>query len=675
MSKKMFLWLFPTLALLSLLSACRQGEAAGRLLLAFARPGEASRGFYPAGMAVASVAVNGCGPSGAIISCESSLSSPVELELAPGTWDFLAIGKSASGQSLLGGSLQLQLGAGETVQGSIVLLPLAGSGSLLLSWTCEGSIPGILQVEGSLSGPTGNSLAIGGDFDAIPLRFPELEAGAWTLVLELKADGQKICGLAESIFVAAGLETNACAVFSPTAARLALAFLTPDLGNAGGKLEPGLRRMAAGHSAAFLSPLAPPESWYCDAALLADKGNLAVLALPDEARKLRVDSLAVDTWGVPHSATASVLIETGRSLAGFSWASTILRDDAESGSPEYARFLGDCRDLAYSPDGLCLGAAGKSANCVGFLSGSQPGELFVAGSLGGAGEARLVAPSSLRSLGQDLFLAAGESENSLYFLRKIAGTWILDSLVTGSDLTGPKDLAVSADLNQVYVASSGADCISLIPLAPDRRPQARTVVAAKGPGDLAALSRPSCLALSPDGGLLAVGTTGDDALYLFDRSPIDGNLVFRQRIEKTAFPAATALSDPCSLAFSADGLSLFVLSYYGKSILRLDRGDPGSAFAFVAGAKSGVAGISGFATPRRMALDPGSKILAVIGSGAEDGLALFDASLPSVLSWLGCLLPGSDHSVPSKPLALAFSPDGKTLALAADSCLAFFTKE
>ncbi len=240
-------------------------------------------------------------------------------------------------------------------------------------------------------------------------------------------------------------------------------------------------------------------------------------------------------------------------------------------------------------------------------------------------------------------------------------------------LAGVKDVALAADGSYAFAAASSADTVALVVLDSGGRPLAAHAAASKGAAGLSAFSKPACIAFCPDGRLLAVGTTGDDAIYFFDLDVSTKTLAFGSRVDKAAFPLDAPLSDPCSLAFSPDASSLFVLSYYGKALIRLDR-DPGSGlFAIASGARSGLGGVTGFATPKRMGLSPDGSLLAVIGSGAEDGLSLFATRGAARLDYLGTILPAAGIAVPSKPGALAFSPDGSILALASDGALSLFS--
>ena len=335
---------------------------------------------------------------------------------------------------------------------------------------------------------------------------------------------------------------------------------------------------------------------------------------------------------------------------------------------------GDCRDLAWSADGTLLAAAGKETNALSLLEAPRPGAVFPRSCLGTATAPSLISPSILRYLAGSSLLAFSESLGSAYFVSVgSSGALSLTRALTDACLAGAKDAVVPANASCAYVAASGTDALAIVTLSPAGDILGASVAAAKGTGGLAAFSRPYCLALSPDGSLLAVGTAGDDAIYLLNRDASTNALSFRSRVDKAAFPVEAALSDPCSLAFSPDASSLFVLSYYGKALIRLDRNAVSGLYVPAASAKSGVGGVSGFAYPKRLALSPDGRLLAVIGSGTGDGLALFDVGAAAQLTYQGSILPSAGSAVPGKPLAIAFSPNGSVLAIASDGYLSLFT--
>jgi hypothetical protein len=684
-----------TLALLAAAAAfgCRgpqdQGGAGDALLVlgfnssAQSKDGAKAMAIVPEGVAVATVKVALTGPGGAKLEASSRAAALLELELAPGTWSIAAKGCNTDGVEIVEGSLEVRLGPSERVARTLILRPIAGSGSISLSWSLKGELDGTLTVRGSLEGPGGATRSVESPFalpGGSPLALADLPSGGWELSLSLLRDGAPVCGLADGVLVAAGMTTLVSVVFSPPAASMAMSFLVPDYAATSLGLEPAVRRAAAGGRVAFKADCDGPVSWFAEGSALAETGPKLLVEPEGGAASLRIDCVRTSGDGIapPRSGTARVLERPRQALGALDWAETLLRSEQDSAAQALERGLSDCRDLAWSPSGKLLAAAGKSSSCVSLFEGAQAGALFPLAVAGGAEEPGLVAPSRLRFASDSLIVALSESEGAVYSLAvegaadeprlRLAGAF------ADASLAGAKDLALaSAGGRPAWAYVAAQDAVVLVALGPDGSPSSARVAAAAGSGDLAAFSKPSCVALDDSGRLAAVGTTGDDAIYLFDRDPSTGALALRQRIDKSAFPSGAALSDPCALAFAPGSTSLFALSYYGKAVLRLDRNAETGSFAPAAGLKSGTGAVRGFATPRAMGLCPGSALVAVVGGGAEDGLAALSAPPSGGLSFIGTVLPAEGDAVPQRPTALAFAPGGRMLALASDGALSVFS--
>jgi DNA-binding beta-propeller fold protein YncE len=192
---------------------------------------------------------------------------------------------------------------------------------------------------------------------------------------------------------------------------------------------------------------------------------------------------------------------------------------------------------------------------------------------------------------------------------------------------------------------------------------------------LATFSRPGSLALDAASGTLAVGTLGDDALYFFQVAP-SGDPEFAYSVPKEAFAGLASLSDPVALAFGPGGTSLYVLSYYGKALIRLDRNAESGRYVPAWAAKSGSLGISGFDYPKRMAISPDGAFLAVSGSGSADGLTLFDIRSPGNPMYRGTVRVGDGEGGVRKPYAVAFDAAGTALAVGSseEKKLVFFVR-
>ncbi len=671
------------LAALLALAACRpDAPASALLILGFGERHGASRAFAPEELSISTINIDCAGPGGARASASSSDYRTVELELAPGAWVITAKGQNSDGSLVASGFLELTLGPAETLHRDILLSPQVGLGSIALSWTLAGELEGRLQIEGSLSAPSQDPLPISADIAsggsaAGSLRLEGLRSGSWTLELRLLCDGSQVCGLADAVTVGAGMETQVLVRLCPPQALLSLGFALPDYSAPDLSVEPALRLAASGTSLGFRSGAQGDFSWYAEGCLVGSgQGFLfaPMLAAGSPPRAFRIDCVQT---GLPRSGKAEARVYPSQSLGSLDWKESIYKTEMSAAYQAGLRGLSDCRDLAWSADSSLLVAAGKEANALSLVEAAVPGSAYARFCLDSASAPALVSPALLRfinSAGQQRLVALSDSAGAAYELRLAAGpgkeSLELASTLLDPCLAGARDAALPADLSCIYVAASDSDSIALLSLGPEGLSARKA--ASKGEANLSAFSRPYCLALNPAGTLLAVGTAGDDALYFFDRDASSNTLSYRSRLDKAAFPASAPLSDPCDLCFSPDGTSLYLLSCYGRAVIRLDLDAASARFVPVAGAKSGVNGVAGFAAPKRLGLSPDGSLLAVIGSGADDGLALFELGQPSSLRYVGCLLPAEGRAVPGKPSAIAFSPSGRVLALAADGCLSLF---
>jgi WD40 repeat protein len=642
--------------------------------------------IVPSGIAVSSIEVELTGPGGARAEAISDAGKPVELELVPGSWTIAAKGMNADGLEIVEGSLAIRLEPSERLSRTLALRPIAGRGSISLSWSLTGEVGGALSVAGYLEGPGGERRVIESPFarpEGSPLAFGDLSSGGWTLSLSLLRDGAAVCGLADAVLVAANMTTMASVVFSPPEARMALGFLVPDYASTALGLEPAVRRAAAGRAAAFKAAREGAAAWFADGIALSATGPRLLYESPAAAASIRVDCVLAGADGMPPlSGSSRLLAREPRELGALEWGEVLIRSEQSAAAQALERGLSDCRDLAWSPSGRLLAAAGRDSNSVSLFDAAAAGSVFPLAVIGGSSEPGLVAPTRLRFVSDAVMLALSESQGAVYAISiegaaseptlRLAGAFADASLGGARDLA-PVPAAPGGRVASAYVAAQGTDSVVLVALGESGVPASTRVVAGVGAGDMARFSRPACVAIDGTGLLLAVGTAGDDAIYLFDRDPSTGGLALRQRIDRSAFPAGAPLSDPCALAFAPDSASLFVLSYYGRAVIRLERDSQTGAFAPVAGLRSGTGGVQGFATPRSIGLEPRAGIAAAAGGGADDGLALFDTGAPGRLSYVGSILPPEGDAVPSRPTALAFSPDGSRLAVAADGAVSIFT--
>lgn len=637
------------------LEACSnpaEKETEATLMLFF---GSTARAFAPAQAIVNRYSIIASSQSGLrkeVASEEAALT----LKLEAGSWLISVEGLSETGLRLVSGSLSLALAPGERRSATIVLLPEGGTGTLSLGWSTMGSPLGSPSIRGQLRR----------DERAITLESPglegslalsDLEAGVWVLELGLEVDGVKLAGLADSVLIVAGCDTKVLLSFSPPIASLNLVLLSPSFTAENLVLRPPLRRVALGAQARFLKPSDLSEGfWYVEGDR-AGEGELLSLAMEKQGES-RIDWVSLDPWQA-RSGSARLIVAPGAGLGPLSWEESLYR--ADFGSLEAMKGLDGCRSLAFDSGGgnlLLVGKDGNSLSDLDLLDGGSPlpGPVPAAEFLGpeyvaeipGIGAYLVLSPASA-----ELLALGRNGEGILSFLGELHS----DAFASA------KALQVEAGGERAWVVSEGTDSLRRVRLSAEGIPlEEEAILNPSSPG-FEGMDRPTSLCISETARLLAFGSSGDDSIWICGLDAVTGNLRLEKKLAKADIGSIASLSDPVDLCFSPDGTSLYVLSYYGKALIRLDA-DSSGGWGATAAAKSGIAPVLGFDYPKHLALSPDGSLLLVSGGGAADGLAAFDAGTRGSLFWLGALLPNGEAGHPAKPGALAFSPDGSRLAVA-----------
>jgi DNA-binding beta-propeller fold protein YncE len=240
--------------------------------------------------------------------------------------------------------------------------------------------------------------------------------------------------------------------------------------------------------------------------------------------------------------------------------------------------------------------------------------------------------------------------------------------------------------------------------------------------DDSGLAAARAVAVSPDGNSVYVVAAGDDAVATFDRNPTSGALAYDSCISgatqtgpagsgacdlipsAASFGTNSGLGSPAaSIAISADGKSLYVVSINDDSVVRFDRDatgaltyagcisgstavGPSGSGACTAIPKASAGGVnSGLDVPGAVAASADGKTVYVIGA-ADDAVARFSRNTTSgALTYHSCISSetesgpsgsgackatptatiGGTNSGLDSPGALTLSADGKSLYVTA----------
>ena len=630
------------------------------------------RQIAPQDCAITSYTVSAEGPENRAIQQETT-SASLELELVPGSWSFTIQGYSSNQVLLARGSLACTLAPGERRINPVSLSALEGQGSLNLTWTIAGDLSGDCTVRGTLSNLAQPETVI--PFSVLAgdrsLLLQNLAAGSYRLEASLFQVDERLCGIADSVLILANQISSGDLLFAPPTASFTLGFTSPDFTGAPVRLVPSVRHVGPQIPARFSAmhtgsaglpgaavPVPVPGDWYREGEPLAwDVASFSVCK--DQVGTFRIDWIGATGGLAEQSATAQLSCVSGAALGPFLWAERLDAADFPSGT---VPGLSDCRDLALSPSGAYLLAAGKTKTALTLFCLDGPGTILPMVSQENLQALGLGSPDHILNLENEYsWLVASETGGTIASFQYVPDNQQLTpvSLISDNQLKGLSSIIYQGTAQRVLVSVPDLNALYQIPLQGDKLGAPSPFADRSTPG-LQDWSRPASMALNPEQAILAVGSLGDDGLYLFDIHSSETPVLI-QHIPQEDFSTLGSFSDPIALTFSGDGQDLYILTYYGKTLFRLGYDTQNAVFVPRSGLRSGYNGVTGFDYPKRLALSSDNTWIAISGSGTTDGLSLVSVEADGNLLYRSTLRQGIDPGAIKKPVPVLFSPDSQTL--------------
>jgi 6-phosphogluconolactonase (cycloisomerase 2 family) len=234
-------------------------------------------------------------------------------------------------------------------------------------------------------------------------------------------------------------------------------------------------------------------------------------------------------------------------------------------------------------------------------------------------------------------------------------------------------LAFSPDSKHVYgVGGQRLACYSRDPASGF---VSRFQLLENGVGGVIGLSSGEAVAVSPDGAYAHVAAYSDDAISVFQRSPVTGELAFVEA-QINGVNGVQGIDGAIDVVISPDGANLYATGTELDTIAAFDRDQSTGELTFTQVIEDGVGGVTGLDYPRSMAISSDGGTLYVVGTDS-DAVAIFDRDQGTgLLSFAGTVSEGIDGVVGlMTPYDLALSSDDRFLFVAASNSFVSFSRD
>ncbi len=170
--------------------------------------------------------------------------------------------------------------------------------------------------------------------------------------------------------------------------------------------------------------------------------------------------------------------------------------------------------------------------------------------------------------------------------------------------------------------------------------------------------------VGPGDAQLYVAAERDDAVAVFDRDPLSGELTFRE-LHADGVDGVNGVDGARDLALSPDGAHLYVTGAADSGLAVFSRDPESGALSFVETFFDGVGGVDGLAGASGVALSPDGAFVYASGENDHAVAAFSRSPLTGRLTFLAELRDGADGvNGLAGARGLALSPDGEILYVA-----------
>ena len=295
-----------------------------------------------------------------------------------------------------------------------------------------------------------------------------------------------------------------------------------------------------------------------------------------------------------------------------------------------------------------------------FVQSLRNGENEIIG-LGGAYDVE-VSPD-----GKHLFVTGSTDHSLVVFSRNNTdGSLILiqhiEDNVAGVDgLRGAYSIGMSPDGNTLYVTGSEEDALVVFNRNVVSGELSFVEMHKKGTGGIGNMAYPLETMVSPDGMNVYVSSLDDSSISVFSRDPNTGSLTFiEDQVDGTG--GITGMQGTYSLMVTPDGEQVYATGSYDNALVVFSRNTATGRLSFVQKYVDDTNGFDGLSGGTAVMVSPDGMTVFVAGSD-EDAIGIFTRNpMDGTLSFVNTITDGSGGvSGMEYPIALLISPDGENM--------------
>lgn len=287
--------------------------------------------------------------------------------------------------------------------------------------------------------------------------------------------------------------------------------------------------------------------------------------------------------------------------------------------------------MDFSPDGNFLYVIGQEANALSVFQrnvndGSLVGQQVIRDNQNGVQDMSFPSDVKVSPDGRHVFVTGYADEAVACFSRNTANGQlaytgaIRRADLSGNALAGPRGLSLSRDGKNVYVSNTDGNSIDVFSRNVNTGNLTHLQTFANGAGGVTGLQATQALTVSADGQQVYVAGTGDDALVVFDRNTLTGQLTYQSTMENNN-AGVTNLDYPVAIAVSEHFDEIYVADFGSNALLSFEREGENISFGFSEkGSGMGVNGLQGVVSAT---LSPDGQHLYAAGADG-DAVVVFE---------------------------------------------------